>query len=821
MEALRHIAAAGRRRPINLLYFVGSLGLSFGFIAAVIAIAHASWFRLPDGVGDQGYVTVLRGTAAGLQLMSRQDYEAVAARVPEIRWLFAGGAMHGGPVEVTGPSDETQPLYLHVVSAGFFDVLGVRPALGALSVEHDRPALVLSDASWRRLFGRDDVVGTMLQVADGPALPVIGIAAPDFAGVMADEPDAWVMNPPLALSLSDFAADADPEAQREIARRTPNVAVFGAVADRRDLDSTMAEARARLADYRFDGSMVLANVTASDDSGNTVRRAFAFGISDTDWIDLGPGLETAPDARRDVVRKTTWLVGIVGMLLAMAFVSVVEFLMAENVAREEEQNVRVAVGATPLDLFRQAVVENVPIVGAMALVAWLTSGYVLAVLVRVEPFSDYLDELSTASRVTGLWMAGVLLLASLVICLGYASWFVARSSRALRRSSEWLRRTMRRVLLLVGTASLVVVLSLAERYLGEARLSLGFANADALVVVVTDPEQGIRSDVSTFVDAIHAVPGIRSAATGEVEPLVPMFRLHMATREVLDRPDLADTPFFENSVTAGFFETLGVEFLAGRLFEPEQGEVVVSRSVAQALGGVEAALGTRLGLRGQYSGESEATIVGVVDDVPYGGYAATGTPMVYSPSTYLSSRQRWLIDADPGFDAVDALGQLPEFAGWQIEIADTPAETFRTQFLAKRSVEIVLSVAGVFALVLALSGVGNSLARTIAEARTPIGIRFALGASPGDLGRVYFGNSVRDLVLAGVLVCLGALAAKTFAPDFAETLQLWLLLPALVGLVAACGLMIHVLMGQLARRHTVIALVNAAVAPGGRSGRRA
>ncbi|MCY4012648.1 MAG: hypothetical protein OXG82_08040 [Gammaproteobacteria bacterium] len=67
MEALRHIAAAARRRPVNLLYFVGSLGLSFGFIAAVIAIAHASWFRLPGGVGDQGYVTVLRGTAAGSQ----------------------------------------------------------------------------------------------------------------------------------------------------------------------------------------------------------------------------------------------------------------------------------------------------------------------------------------------------------------------------------------------------------------------------------------------------------------------------------------------------------------------------------------------------------------------------------------------------------------------------------------------------------------------------------------------------------------------------------------------------------------------------------
>ena len=72
-----------------------------------------------------------------------------------------------------------------------------------------------------------------------------------------------------------------------------------------------------------------------------------------------------------------------------------------------------------------------------------------------------------------------------------------------------------------------------------------------------------------------------------------------------------------------------------------------------------------------------------------------------------------------------------------------------------------------------------------------------------------------DLALAGVVVCLSGLAAKTFAPAFAETLQLWLLLPALAGL-AAVRVDDHVLMGQLARRHTVIALVNATAAPGRR-----
>ena len=502
----------------------------------------------------------------------------------------------------------------------------------------------------------------------GPALPVVGVASPAFAGVLRGKPDAWVMNPPVALSVLDFGLGVDAETQREIVRRTANATVFGAVPGRRDLDSTLATTRARLEEYRFDGSLLLAEVPSTDGTGGTMRQAFAFGISDTDRIALGPGLETAPEERREVVQKTTWLVGIVAMLLVMAFVSVVEFLMAENVSREDEQNVRIAVGATPWDLFRQAIAENAPIAGAMALVAWLTSGYVLTVLIGVEPFSTYLLGMPTDSRLAGLALAGVLLLVSLLVCLGYASWFVARSSAALTRSGEWLRRAMRRVLLLAGTASLVVVLSLAERYFGEARLSLGFANADALSVVVESPERRIRSDVAAFVDAIQAVPGVRSAATGYLEPFAPMVWLQSNAKEVLDRPDLTDTPFFENSVTPDFFETLGVEYLAGRLFGPGEGEVVVSRSAAAALGGIGEAVGTPLRLRGQHSGESEATIVGVVDDVPYGGYAATGTPggMVYAPPSpirYLSSRQRWLIDRGCGFRRRRRAGPVADFRG--------------------------------------------------------------------------------------------------------------------------------------------------------------
>ena len=174
------------------------------------------------------------------------------------------------------------------------------------------------------------------------------------------------------------------------------------------------------------------------------------------------------------------------------------------------------------------------------------------------------------------------------------------------------------------------------------------------------------------------------------------------------------------------------------------GEVLVSRSAAEALGGIESVLGAPLVTKGDTGSTSEAMVVGVVGDVPYGDYAAAaGRPVVYSPNPGFWNHQRWLIDADAGVDVVEILGQLPEFAGWEVTLGDTPAESFRKQFLAKRSVEIVLSVASGFALVLALSGVANTLARAIAEDRAPIGIRFALGATPGELARASLGGSLR------------------------------------------------------------------------------
>ena len=223
-------------------------------------------------------------------------------------------------------------------------------------------------------------------------------------------------------------------------------------------------------------------------------------------------------------------------------------------------------------------------------------------------------------------------------------------------------------------------------------------------------------------------------------------------------------------------------------------------------------LGTPLTVKHESGWEQQKTVVGVVGEVPYGDYADGVPLMIYQPKYGDAYQHRWLIDAEPGLDLADALTQLPRYEGWEVELWDTPAQRFRKQFLAKRSVEVVLAVAAGFALVLALSGVGNSLARNIAETRSRVGIRFALGATPGELALAHSATSVRELIVAAAVVGGAGIAAKVWAPAFAEALELWWLLPAFACLAAICALLIRFLMGQLARRHGISALVEGSVA---------
>ena len=811
---LRNIVGVARRRPAKLLYLLTSLGVSFGFIAAVVTIGHASWFRLPSGVADRDYVTVVRRTDSGAESVALVDLDNLRLLAPEVSWFYEI-PIHD--VRVRDPDGDSRSIAAAGASGDYFEQLGVAAMRGVLlpQVEGDR-AVVLSHRLWRDMYGADEaVVGTLLDVDGGPAMPIVGVAPSDFTGVGVRWPiAAWLLNPPSVLGMREGESEEEAGVRFD---HTPAADVFGVVQDTGG--DTLAGLRSLLDDYRFDaepvrfereGPSLPPGFELPEGAITTSFVVMDFGIRDSDRLELVAGLETDPDGRREVVQKTTWLSGVVVLLLVMAFVALLEFLLAENVSREDEQNVRIAVGATPLDVFRQSLAENAVWISVIGVVAWFAFRYVVDVLLGIEPFACYIGETTGSARLVGVGAAALLLVVAFLGCIAYLGWFVSRATLAQSASRTWTRWATRQVLAFVGLASLVFVFSLVGRYAGDARTSLGFPNTDVAIVGASKEWGGLGMDLNIGVEAVESMPGVHSAARADLMPLAHPTSLRFNLVEILGHPGLDDTPFHRNTVTPGYFATLGVEFLGGRNFDAEsENEVIVSRSAAEALGGVDEVLGLPLSLSNRISQhlQVEVVVVGVVEDITYGDYAVPARRMVYSVQLSAWNWQQWVIDTEGDVDAVEVLRSMPEFEGWEINDQGTPALLFRGEFLARRSVEIMLSVAAAFALLLALAGMANSMARNIVEDRSAIGIRFALGATGVELGRVYSATRVRDLILAAGLVGVAALVAKFAASAFAAMLELWLLLPALacmVGLVALSG---HVIVRRLANRHSVGALL--------------
>ena len=813
-----------RRRPAKLAYLLLSLGLSFGFVAVVAAVAHASWFRLPAGVADRDYVSVGRESVDGrFHDVSLADARNIAERVPELAWLYRKRLPDTGDrPSIRLPDGTPRATSLFGVPGEFFEILGVQAHVGQLDAPSEGQSVaVLSHALWRDVFGADaDIAGELLHVVDGASVPIAGVAPPGFVGIVPSPPDAWLLNPRVDLMPPNRLAASSGIAQ-DVFERTPNVGLFGAFAAPDSSANSTAKLRTLVADYRFDAESIVAEQDSADGQSK-MKFMIAFGISPRDRLAVADGLETNPSLRREVTRKVVWLASIVVLLMAMTLVSLVDFMMAEHVARQGEQAVRIALGATPLDVFRQTLTANAVWLAIVAVVAWLAFDYLAEVLLGMAPFSIYLGTLPNAAQGAGLGLGAALLVAAFAISCAYLSWFASRTSHsfAAMRAASKLPRAMRCVLLTVASASLLFAFSLASRYAADSRLSLGLGNPDAVMVqfrreIVGGNPLDWQRPVG-LAEAVVAIPGVAAAGRVSMGPLASAYQVNSVRGTVPDRPDLAETPFFRNEASPGFFAALRVPLLAGKMFALDaSAEVMVSRTAAVALAGSpEAALGLSLTFQEdtRHGPRDPAIVVGVVEDIPYGNYANAEKRVVYYRMHEWSSWQNWVIDfAGRRADLTTALQQLPQVADWTLSPSETPAEVFRNQFVARQSVEVLLAGASAFALLLALAGVANSLARTVAEARQAIGISFALGATASQVGHRYFGATLRDLLVAVVLVSAAAVVAKLTAPDFVAVLASWQLAPTALCLVAVCALLSYGLVRRLAQRSSANTLIHGVV----------
>ena len=777
-------------RWLRLTLFVTALGVGLGFVGVVLAIGHASWLDVPSGIAAKEYVTVGRRVAETGEFadLSVPDYLAFASAMPG-EWAFANRTTQA--LSARDSRGQLRKVAVRDVSTNFFDVLGVKPALGRLFGQHR--GVVVSHALWQRSYGAEDIIGMAFELTDELPRTIVGVAPADFGDVFASDgkpAEVWTLNDSTSYA-SNLGARLQPI----------NKLVFGTLHEMESTTSTDA---------------LTVDFARSVAIGPRKTMQLRVAIEDR-WQGVH-GIEARPDRRSETRKRLAWLAVAIVVMLLLVFLSLVDSLTAAQEARLREQMVRIAVGASPKHLFMEALVANALWLLPTTFIAASTFSYVSSVLLSIEPFATHPGSIPTSSAVVGLGTGAGLLIATFVGALVWVVHSISKISERLKPAAS-LRslsghRLAQRALVCISTVSLLVVVSLGGRYIVESGRTLG-VHPDVTVVLPLKRHGMMLTNTESelFGEALRALPAVRAATRAEMvplssQPIVASTRVRLVWPDALHR-NLADVHVFRNAVDAGYFETVGVDFLAGRSFGDSFSEVVVSLALARLLADVPTdVLGIPLGVEidSQFAGLSDGpreqrdvyTVVGVVRDIPYLEYDSPPLPVVYQTGPHRDLYDLHIVGfAGRETDLVDLVRQ--SFAAVESVDVFSIQSVFDLQFAQRRSVELVLAASAAFALLLAVAGLWASLSRTVVDERTSVGIHFALGATPTDATMRQLRVVLIDIFVAAMLV-LGIHALVAMLAPGAATFELWLAVPALASIFLLCAVSIYAGMRALGDR---------------------
>lgn len=772
-------AGSERRHFGRVAALVGGLGLSFGFIGVVFAIAYESYASRPDGVRPNDYVTLgRRETESGLfSGVSTADFEAIKSRTPDVAWAYAAFYTEQGEVVVT--AGVPQRVDFRRVSGNLLSLLGVAPVLGGVASRDGETVAVLGADLWRGRFAGDpDVVGQTVAV-DGLPVPIVGVADPAFQGLFESPPDLWVL-------------DGGPRVEAGTVTIRAGLYMLGALHE----DLTHGALASLLAEHRF-----------------------PFAAQRYDRVEIVPGLEFRPDARIDVRQRLEWLTMVVALLLALAFVVLVDFLAADHAVREDGQAVRLAIGATPGDVFREGAARHAKhglSIGGIGLAAFL---YISDLLVGMDPFASALGKLGSAATAFGFGTSMALLAIAFLWSCWLTAGVVARKSLVPGRTVGRIERRSRlawMALLFMTAASLLLSVSIGRRFVAESQYDLGFAHTATLMLGVLYANGPTLNGPRKIRETLLADPTVMSAARSEMLPLLPESIAPRNRVRTRGHPALTDTVFYRNRIDGAFFDVLGVRLLAGTLLDPGQpGGTVLSRTAALLIGnGIEDAVGMVVEWAPAHASDvgDVSTVVGVVEDVPYGGLAESPKPVAYTAlgPDAAGLQDFWLVRHEGHEDSSDDIVAMLHRLGGGIEevyrIA-TPSDILSEQF-EKRSVDLALAMACAFAFALAVASVASALVRAVASQAGQVGVRYALGATQVDETWRLASDALTDLLFAGAVLCSGVLVGRLFAPALVAVVTLPLVAGVLAVVAGVCVLGSYLSVRRLARHAAIVALAS-------------
>ncbi|TMG01127.1 MAG: ABC transporter permease, partial [Chloroflexi bacterium] len=626
-------------------------------------------------------------------------------------------------------------------SATFFAVLGVQPAVGrGFTPEEDEAGndrvVILSDLLWRTRFNGDrGVLGTTI-VLDGISRTVVGIMPRGFTFPAASQ--LWT---PLALRLDPGNSFIFPVVGRLRTDATPEQAK----------SELVAIARAMPADPRAAGLTPAAAIIPLQDTVTGKAQASLYILA-----------------------------GAVAFVLLIACANVANLLLIRAATRRHEMAVRVALGASRARIVRQLLTESV-LIALLGGTAGIIVAFVgLHALLAMAPAGRIprIDEV----HLNG-WVLGFTLTVSLVT--GILFGVVPARSGARREPREALSHGLRllggphrrlRAGFVTGEIALALVLMtgaglMIKSFLVMRSLDTGYDASRVVTMAVDLPPIGYaeatrnRAFHTHLLERLARIPGADAVAAVSFRPMAGMGIMGNFSVEgptPLPHGYSVDKP----TVSPGYFRALGIRILAGRDFTPADrggapGVVVVSQSVARRLWPGQDAVGKRISMQDDPGPTDWLTVIGVVNDVVqdeqltrhstiYLPYLQMTSPGFINHMTYVVRPAPGAANVAPAMRAalrdVDRAVPAQALQTMDQSMLDTIAEpVFQMRLLTGFAL---------LALLLAALGTYGVLAYDVTERTREIGLRLALGATPGNVLRMVLGRTAA-LALAGALLGLG------------------------------------------------------------------
>src|SRR6266850_338937 len=751
---LRRLFAHAGYASAAVLILTLAIGATGGVFSAVYAI-----LLRPLPLEAPERLVVCWGTdparGVGVAEFSYQDYRELQAGSRSFGGMAAlGSALWTMVMDGRG---EAVRLSFTAVSASFFEVLGARPMLGRTFRAEDDVAnaagvIVLSHDTWIRRFGGDPNIVGNTAILDQKLYTIIGVMPGGFDFPRGAE--FWTPVVPVLIGSS-------PQSVEDVLN-VGHLFVVGRLRDGVTHPVATEELNRVASSLRMGAPRSGPSVTVT---------AFLEHL-------FGP------------VRSALWLLfAAVGVLLLIACANISALMLTQASLRRREHSIRMALGATRLDLGKLWILETLTLSVVGGVLGLISCRAITRAIVALGP--DDIPRIAEASisLPVAAFTAGVVSFTALMCGIpairqtNAANLLEALNDAAHGTPGRHSRRT-RSALLVLQMALAVVLLigaGLVVRSFGGLRaLDLGFSPRGVLMMLVLprSPKPPADRWFGELIARVEARPGVKAAGAAFPPPLVigkVGYSIWFLSEGQSDAPEvISSNPRLNYEVaTPGYFRAMGIALRRGRLFDATDDDraprvVIVGETTARRLWPGQDPIGKRLWMPSFAPDPGEAlwrTVVGVVDDVRYQGID-DGSLDVYDPAQQTGLAAEYLVvrtEDAPLAMAADVRAIAKSLDSRVVIDRVTTVEAVVERTLAPwRLSAWMFTLFAAFASLLAGVGLFSLVALDVASRQREFAIRMAVGALPRDILRLAARCALWQValgVVSGLLVALAATRA--------------------------------------------------------------